>query len=83
MHQLQEIIWSTKKLNKSKTLNQALDKLFCACDYFLQMSVSSLLKNQCRKLKLDLDKIKINILQSPQRSPKSKSGGCTKYPLQP
>ncbi len=60
----------TKKGNNQILgLNQSLDKLFCACDYFLQMSVSSLLKNQCRKLNMELNRIQFNLLHSPYKSP--------------
>lgn len=59
---MQEVIWDTKELNKSaRRLNLWLDRLFCTCDYFLQMSSSSLLKDECKKLRKELEKTQMNM----------------------
>jgi len=56
-----------------------LDKLFCSCDYFLQISATSLLKNQCKKLLSEIDKLNAGISQSPNRSPRNTKPINQKY----
>jgi len=62
--QLQGIIWSVKEKKLMKRIQQWLDKLFCICDNFLHASVLELLKTKFMKLRIELNKLQMSVLQS-------------------